>query len=156
MHTHPQPTCTLRPARKSDFRAIRLLIHQVRINPAGLDWRRFIVSIDSSDRLIGCGQLKPHSDGSWELASIAVHPAWRKRGVATSLIRALINSHPRPLYLTSRSELEPFYAKFGFRCLEFQEMNPYFRRLYRLARIVFCFSRKPGKILVMYRDSSPS
>jgi hypothetical protein len=36
----------------------------VRINPMDLDWRHFWLVVDQDDSLIGCGQIKPHSDGT--------------------------------------------------------------------------------------------
>ena len=105
---------TLRPATQADFPAIRRLIHEVGINPMALDWRRFTIAVDANDRLVGCGQVKPHKDGSRELASIAVLPEWRKQGVARAIILHLLETQPRPLYLTCRGRLGPFYEKFGF------------------------------------------
>jgi N-acetylglutamate synthase-like GNAT family acetyltransferase len=101
-----------------------------------LSWPRFLVAESAAGQFIGCGQLKPHSDGSLELASLAVIPEWRGKGVARSLIQALMGKALRPLYLTCRGELGPFYAKFGFRVLRRDEMPPYFRRLSRLAGFV--------------------
>ena len=46
----------LRPARAQDFPSIFRLIRQVRINPTGLDWRRFVVAVDSDGALIQSGQ----------------------------------------------------------------------------------------------------
>ncbi len=127
---------TLHEAAKADFPAIRALVRQTGINPLGLDWRRFIVAKSPAGEFIGCGQLKPHSDGSLELASLAVVPAWRGRGVARLIIQALMAKAPRPLYLTCRGALGPFYEKFGFRVLHPDEMPSYFRRLSRLAGIM--------------------
>lgn len=127
---------TTRPAVEADFPKIRALIHQTGINPTGLAWPRFLVAESASGEFIGCGQLKPHSDGSLELASIAVIPGWRGKGVARMLIEALMSQAPRPLYLTCRGKLGPFYEKFGFRSLQRDEMPPYFRRLSWLAAIL--------------------
>ncbi len=126
----------LRDAVEADFPAIRALIRQTGINPTGLDWRRFSVAESPVGECIGCGQLKPHSNDSLELASLAVVPAWRGRGVARLIIQALMEKAPRPLYLTCRAPLGSFYEKFGFRVLTRNEMPPYFRRLSRLAGIV--------------------
>src|SRR3989304_5329525 len=70
----------LRPETAADAGAIRSLIFRVGINPRGLDWRRFQVAVDPGGRLVGCGQVKPHADGSRELASIAVPPKGRIDG----------------------------------------------------------------------------
>lgn len=126
------PDWQLRPATAADFPAIRALIRAARINPTGLDWRRFVVAVNLQGELIGCAQLKPHGDGSLELASLAVRPADRGRGVAGGLIRHLVGLAPRPLYLMCRAGLGPFYERHGFRAIPPEQMPPYFRRIHRL------------------------
>lgn len=127
----------IRGAARQDGRAIRRLIWQVGINPIGLDWRRFLVAVDDQERLVGCGQIKPHHDETSELASIAVAPAWQGHGIASALIWQLVETHARrrpntPLYLTCRASLEGFYTRFGFQAIAFDAMSPYFRRIFRL------------------------
>jgi N-acetylglutamate synthase-like GNAT family acetyltransferase len=124
----------LRPATSGDQGAIRSLIYRARINPRGLDWRRFWLAVDKGGRLVGCGQLRPHKDGSRELASIAVEPAWRGQGVASMIVRELMQAGP-PLWLVCRADLTPFYARFGFRPVLPEEIAPaHFRRLLRFGR----------------------
>ena len=123
----------LRPARREDQRAIRALIHEAGINPTGLQWPRFVVAFDAQDRVIGCAQIKPHRDGSRELASVAVAPAYRRRGIAAALIRQLMHDCEPPLYLVCREGLASWYRQFGFERLATEaEMPPYFRRLHRV------------------------
>lgn len=141
---------TLRPAAADDAADIKTLIRLVRINPMDLDWRRFIIASSADGELVACAQVKPHADGTLELASLAVRPAWRGRGLARRLVEQLLSQSPRPLYLTCRSSLGVFYGKFGFRTLAFDELTPYFRRLQRLAG-VFLF-RKDETLLVMKLD----
>ncbi len=143
------PVFTLRAARADDFPAIRQLIHESNINPMGLDWRRFLIAVDGNDRLIGCGQLKPHGRDVVELASIAVAPAYRKQGIARAIIEQLLVGAPRPLYLIFRSPLGPFYERWGFRSLELHEMPAYFRRLARLARAFAPMMGEDHGMLVM-------
>ncbi len=143
---------TLRPAQEEDAKAIRELIHAVQINPMGLDWRRFVLAVTPEGEMAGCGQIKSHGDGSFELASIAVVPAWRGQGLARLLIEYLIDSHPGTLYLTCRSGLRPFYEKFGFQVADPNEMTPYFRRLSRLARVFLAMNRRQEGMLVMKRS----
>lgn len=147
----------LRPATKEDFPAIRALIHAVKINPMGLDWRHFIVAIADRGEFIGCGQIKPHGDGSRELASIAVVTAWRGQGVATKIIENLLEGVESPIYLTCQDSLGAFYEKFGFRSIKLDEMSPYFRRLSRLAKTVGLILRMEDGLLVMKLeiDSGP-
>lgn len=139
----------MRPATAKDASAIHSLIHQVRINPWGLDWRRFLVAVDANDRLLGCGQLKPHGSEIIELASIAVEPEFRHRGVARRLIDALIAQAPRPLYLTCRSSLSPLYAKWGFREMTLPEMPRYFQRLARTVSVITAVAKTGDHLSVM-------
>jgi N-acetylglutamate synthase-like GNAT family acetyltransferase len=122
----------------------------VRINPIGLDWHRFIIAVDQQDHLIGCGQVKPHQDGSLELASIAVQPEWRQRGVARAIIMELLSQHSPPLYLTCRSRLGPFYERFGFNIVSDEKSMPiYFRRIHRLVGWLSLSGLIPTDLLVM-------
>lgn len=125
-----------RAATATDAGAIRSLIFRVGINPRDLDWRRFLVAIDRQGKLIGCGQVKPHRDGSRELASIAVRPKWRSRGVASEIIRRLMAEAGPPLWLMCRSHLAGFYLRYGFVSFRDEARMPrYFRRVYRLASV---------------------
>jgi N-acetylglutamate synthase-like GNAT family acetyltransferase len=139
----------LRPATAKDADSIYSLIHRVKINPWGLDWRRFLVAVDAHDRLVGCGQLKPHGSEIIELASIAVEPEFRHKGVARLLIDALIAQAPRPLYLTCRSSLAPLYAKWAFREMALPEMPPYFQRLARAMAVITAMARMGDHLSVM-------
>lgn len=111
-----------------------------------LDWRRFVVAVDRSGKMRGCGQLKPHERDVIELASIAVEPEDRGKGIARTIIEHLIAQAPRPLYLMCRSSLGPFYEKWNFHAIGLDEMPAYFRRLVRLAS---WFMPKGESLLVM-------
>ena len=139
-----------RSATAQDGRAIRALILRVGINPRGLDWRRFVVAVDGRDRVVGCGQIKPHPDGSRELASIAVRPKMRKRGVASELIRRLMKENGPPLWLMCRAGLAGFYDRFGFAAVEDPASLPrYFRRVHRLAALAARLLLKENRLAVM-------
>ena len=141
---------TLRTACKNDAHAIRDLIRKVNINPMDLDWRRFILAVDDLENIIACGQLKPHGTEIIELASIAVVPEWRKRGIARLVIEYLLEkAPPGPIYLTCRSSLEPFYKRFGFMPLAFENMPPYYRRISRLMTLLLRLSHRDEFLSVM-------
>jgi len=131
---------------------IRQIIALVQINPIGLNWRRFILATDREDRIIGCGQVKPHADGSLELASIAVLPDWRGKGISRTIIEHLLVQYPATLYLTCRSQLGPMYQKYGFKAIQRVEMPPYFRRLSRIVALINKLFRQPDRMLVMKRN----
>ncbi|MGH2581297.1 MAG: GNAT family N-acetyltransferase [Anaerolineales bacterium] len=126
----------IRKATQEDSGNIRKMILSTGINPTGLNWERFLVAVSKDGTFIGCGQVKPHVDGTMELASIAVRRDWRGRGVARALIEALIASHSGELYLMCTSNLGPLYEKFGFREIPEGEMPTYFRRVSKLGGVL--------------------
>ncbi len=139
-----------RRATARDANAIRTLIFRVGINPRGLDWRRFLLAVNKQDRVIGCGQVKPHADGSRELASIAVRPKVRRRGVASALIRMLMKENDPPLWLMCRSGLAGFYERFGFVIVGDPALMPrYFQRVHRMVTIAGRLLPQEGRLAVM-------
>ena len=146
------PGISLRPANASDAVTIRRMIWAMHINPTGLDWQHFVLATSADGNVIGCGQVKPHADGSRELASIAVRPEWRAKGVARRIIEHLLEQHPGRLYLTCRSPLGPMYQKFGFQVVQIAEMPPYFQRLSRVVTLMNKLTRQPNLLLVMRRN----
>jgi amino-acid N-acetyltransferase len=146
----PDHAFALRPATAVDASAIKALIRQARINPMGLDWRRFMLAVDGAGAIIGCGQVKPHGDGTRELASIAVVPEWRGRGVARAIIEHWLAATEPPLWLTCASGLIPLYEKFGF-CEIRDDLPPYFRRLSRIAGALIFAARSTEYLAVMRR-----
>ena len=141
-----------RAATADDADDIKALIRLVRINPMDLDWRRFLLASSADGRLAACIQAKPHADGTLELASLAVGPAWRGQGLARRLVEQLLSQSPRPIYLTCRSGLESFYQKFGFRTLVASELTPYFRRLQKLANTMMKLGGGNETLSVMRLD----
>jgi N-acetylglutamate synthase-like GNAT family acetyltransferase len=140
----------IRPATRDDSRTIRALIHTVHINPFGLDWRHFVVAVSPTEVFLGCGQIKPHSDGSRELASVAVKKQAQGQGVARAIIQELLASEKqRPLYLMCRASLGSLYVKFGFHAIEALEMPPYFWRISRAERIFNSKAHPEDRLLVM-------
>jgi amino-acid N-acetyltransferase len=116
----------------------------------GIHWQRFLVAVDGAGDVIGCGQVKRHGDGSRELASIAVVPAWRRRGVATAVIVSLQQMHGPPLWLTCVEPLAPFYRRYGFRHVILPAAMPrYFRRAARFFDLYAALSRRKVKLAVM-------
>jgi N-acetylglutamate synthase-like GNAT family acetyltransferase len=125
----------LRSATQADQPTIIRIVRDAQINPLDLDWRRFVVAEDDG-RVVGVGQTKSHSDGSRELASIAVIPERRGQGIGGEIIRHLLAKENGDVYLTCRSQLEAYYTRFGFRRIERDAMTPYFRRITRVAGLL--------------------
>jgi N-acetylglutamate synthase-like GNAT family acetyltransferase len=146
----------LRAANAGDERAIKQMIHAARINPMQLDWRRFYVIVDDSGRVAACGQVKPHGDGTRELASLVVLEELRGQGLARCIMEKLMTLHGPPLYLTCNSSLVPLYRRFGFYTLEKEQMPPYFRRISALVDILVWLLRWNEHLAVMRWDGPES
>lgn len=149
-------TCRIRPATRDDQPAITAIVRAAGINPFSLHWPRFLVAEDSGTRqIIGVAQIKPHRDGSRELASLAVVADRQGEGIGGALIQALLAAEQGPLHLMCRDALEGYYARFGFHKLNPAKMPPYFRRMTRVAGIFFavaaCFG-ETRRIVVMRRE----
>jgi len=117
-----------------------------------LDWPHFVLAIDEGGQVIGCAQVKPHGDGTRELASLVVVPEWQGRGIARLLIEHQLATHAPPLYLTCESRLEPLYRRFGFYALSIDEMSPYFRRLVGVIRFFIRLMHSRQGLSVMRWD----
>jgi len=140
---------SLRRAGEADLAQIRDLIHLAGINPTGLDWKRFVVAVDAENRVIACGQIKPHGEDVRELASIAVKPEMQGQGIARKIIEHVLADAGRPLYLMCRSRMGLLYEKFGFRKVEYEVMPRYFQRMVKLAGLADVFMKSGDGLLVM-------
>lgn len=140
---------SFRPATAAHQPTIRRMIYRAGINPLGLDWRRFLVA-EADGQIVAIGQIKPHADGSRELASLAVIPSQQGQGIGSAMVRRLLASSSAPLYLTCRAGLQTYYTRFGFRTITLDEMPPYFRRIARLMNLGTPASRP--RLLVMRWD----
>ena len=140
----------IRPADANDQYAITAIVRAARIYPRDLDWQRFLLAQWGQD-IVGVGQVKPHEDGSREVASIAVVPEWQGHGVGSALIRALLSRETGPLHLMCNVDREHYYERFGFRRLERSAMPPYFRRFAFLAPVIGLLSFNRMRLIVMGR-----
>lgn len=144
---------SIRPAATHHSSLIRDLIQRVDISTRDLNWQHFLVAEDAQGKLIGCGQVKEHPGKTLELASIAVEPEWRGRGVARALVEALLASRPNEnIYLMTEPGLRSLYAKFGFQEIAREQMPTYFRRLTSLPG--FLASWQQERPIVMHKTPS--
>lgn len=124
----------IRAAEPGDQVAIWRLIYEGRINPMGLHWPNFLVAQASDGRIVGCGQIKAHKDGSRELASIAVTAAYRGNGLAAAIIRELLRREQGTLYLYCAPRLRTFYPRFGFAEVDVADLPSLLRRTLRFGQ----------------------
>jgi amino-acid N-acetyltransferase len=103
----------IRAALAQDQPQILALARSERIKPTGLDWPRFMVA-DDAGRIVGAVQLRTHPDGSQEIGSLVVAPAFRGRGLAAQLIEGrLAGATGRVLIITAGAH-EGYYHRWGF------------------------------------------
>jgi len=149
----------IRAAAAADQEAIRRIIGQARLNPMGLHWQRFIIA-EERGQVVGVGQIKPHGDGSEELASLAIVPERQSAGIGSVLMWTLMARAPGTLYLRCASHNEGYYRRFGFRALSLAEMPPSHRRIFRVAngmmRIANLFTKDPERLFIMGRNLTES
>lgn len=140
----------LRPATAADEEQVKKLIREKRLNPFRLNWPNFTVAVDGTGRFVGCVQRKPHGPHVNELASLAVVDGWQGQGVGRMLINHIIATTPPPIWLMCRSELVPFYERFGFvECHQPAMMPSHFRRAKRISAVIRFFVRRPTYLAVM-------
>jgi N-acetylglutamate synthase-like GNAT family acetyltransferase len=145
-------TVTIRPATAADAKRIKDLAREVKINTMGLNWERFIVAEDNGE-FVGCTQIKPHKDGSKELASVAVVPGRQGQGVGSMLVKAMLERETGTLYLTCLKHNVSFYEQFGFRRIEAAEAPGSFKLIIRADRILTKLGLIDGGA-VMKRDAN--
>lgn len=107
----------IRRAVEADQAIIESMVREGKLNPFNVRWPNFLIAEDEG-HIIGVGQLRPHTDGSRELASLVVEQAQRGKGVGSTLMRALMADQPAPIYLFCENEIEPYYQRFGFHRVE--------------------------------------
>ncbi len=125
----------IRAATEADARAIHDLVHDAQLNPRDLDWRRFLVAAEDGT-VVACAQVRVHGSGTRELASVAVLPDRRQRGIGRGLVEAAIAREPvRPLYLYCESRTVAFWERFAFSTIEGEAIPKDMRATYRVGRI---------------------
>ena len=123
----------IRPATAADQRAIRAWVWWARLNPVNLHWRNFVVA-EVEGQMAGIGQLRHHADGSLEMASLVVAPAYRGRGIGSQIVRALLAGRQGPIYLFCENGLQPYYTRLGFEPVQQADLPPALARTHRMAR----------------------
>jgi N-acetylglutamate synthase-like GNAT family acetyltransferase len=145
----------IRPATPADQPAITALVRAARLNPIRIGWRTFLVAEDAG-RVVGVGQVRPHRDGSRELASLAVVPDHQGAGIGTQLTWALLARETPPTYLFCQEPMAAFYARFGFRAIERADLPPMLAQMHRLANLIAAVSAqltgRHTRIIAMRRD----
>ncbi len=109
----------IRPAVENEADTIKAMIHVEGLDPTTLNWRHFLVA-ELDGQIVGVGQIKEYG-GIHELGSLVVQHDHRGKGIARQLIAALEAKAKRPLYLSCRDTMQPYYEKFGYQVISSRE-----------------------------------
>lgn len=144
---------TVRKAGVEDRWMIRYLVWGACLNPGDLNWRRFVVGVDTQEKVIACAQIKIHRDGSKELASLVVAPKYRGRGLARKIVEYLIRDIDETVYLICKVSLASFYQKFGFKVVEKKDLPRCFKSIFLLNPFLRENQDKRNGLFVMARNA---
>src|SRR5215207_7409 len=103
----------IRRATVGDQAAINRLVRQARLNPRGLDWRRFVIA-EAGGAPLGVAQVRRHPDDTRELASLVVLPGHRDRGVAGRMIDTLLADEPGPVFTLVDRRYAQHFTRWDF------------------------------------------
>jgi len=102
---------SIRPATRGDLPLIRKTIERFTLDTERLEPRQFVLAMEGRARA-GFARIKPYR-GCFELGSVAVLERFRKRGVASRLVRCLMSKFPTPkVWITTMSP--DYFKRFGF------------------------------------------
>ncbi|WP_424096170.1 GNAT family N-acetyltransferase [Moorena producens] len=143
------PGCIFRPACAKDTWAILKLILIAKLEPTQLRWTQFRV-IEFEGRVVACGQLRNFPDAQ-ELGSLVVAPKWRNQGLGSYLMENLIKEATQPLYLECMGWLTPFYTRFGFVSVSWQDLPKSLKFKFGLSKLATTLFRIPLSIMTYQR-----
>jgi N-acetylglutamate synthase-like GNAT family acetyltransferase len=125
----------VRRARPDDQPVITAMVRRARLNPAGLRWEQFVVG-ERDGRPVGVAQLRRHSDGAKELASLVVESGARGQGIATNMVDTLLAGETAAVYALIDRRFADHFARWGFRQVGRGELPPSVSRIYLIGRVV--------------------
>lgn len=138
----------IRPASQADQHAIRAIVRAAHLNPISLHWRRFLVAV-VGEQIVGTIQLRPHWDGTRELASLVVVPAHQHQRIGAQLVEAVQRSTTPPVYLRCGSALADYYPHFGFAIVEAQAVPRALLPSFWFANTLLQILKREERMLVM-------
>jgi N-acetylglutamate synthase-like GNAT family acetyltransferase len=111
------------------------MVRRARLNPADLHWERFVVA-ERDSRAVGVAQLRRHSDGATELASLVVEPDARRHGIAMQMVDVLLADEGGPVYTMIDRRFVEHFTRWGFAPVDPGQLPRSVSRGYRIGRVV--------------------
>jgi N-acetylglutamate synthase-like GNAT family acetyltransferase len=125
---------TVRRAREDDQPVITGIVRRARLNPVGLHWERFVIA-ERDSHVVGVAQLRRHSDGATELASLVVVPDSRRHGVAMRMVDALLADERAPVYALIDRRFVDHFTRWGFAPVDPSQLPHSVSRVYMIGRV---------------------
>ena len=126
---------TVRRARADDQPVITAMVRRARLNPADLQWQRFVIA-ERDGQAVGVAQLRRHSDGCKELASLVVEPESRGHGIAAQMVDVLLADERWPVYALIDRRFMDHFARWRFAPIDPRQLPRSVLRVYRIGRVV--------------------
>jgi amino-acid N-acetyltransferase len=122
----------LRRGTARDTLTLAALIAREGMNPLLGDPRTFLVYETSEGLIAGCGNIR-----NSELASLVVAPAFRRQGIASMIVKELLDANSsRDIFLLCLDARAAFYERFGFRQCADEDISTAMRMEKSLGNIV--------------------
>jgi N-acetylglutamate synthase-like GNAT family acetyltransferase len=122
----------LRRGTAQDSLTLAGLIMREGMNPLLGDPRSFLVYETSDGFIAGCGNIRGN-----ELASLVVSPAFRRQGIASMIVKELLDANAsRDVFLLCLDSRAAFYERFGFRICPDSEISTGMRMEKSLGNVV--------------------
>jgi N-acetylglutamate synthase-like GNAT family acetyltransferase len=125
----------IRRARPHDQAQITAMVRRAHLNPSNLDWSRFMVA-ERHATIVGAGQIRVHTDGARELASLVVQDSVRGQGVASDIIDALLADNRGEMYTLIDRRFTRHFQRWGFHVVDTEQLPRSMMRTLRFGRVV--------------------
>jgi 1-acyl-sn-glycerol-3-phosphate acyltransferase len=106
-----------RRAEEGDLPFILEILNSASGDVKDINHGQFLIAEDKNE-IVGCIRIKD-VNGYFMLASLAVLPDYKRRGIGSTLIRKIIEeNNKRPVFLFCNLKNEGFYKKLGFKIVK--------------------------------------
>ncbi|MFZ5672831.1 MAG: GNAT family N-acetyltransferase [Pseudomonadota bacterium] len=155
----PDPVCSIRRAVAEDEPAIQAMVRRERLNPHHLHFCNFAVAV-IGDELIGASQIRHHRDGSRELGSVVVAPAWRGCGISARIIGFLLEDEVNTVHAITRRRHAHHYERWGFTAIPPRQAPGPIRLNFRIGDTIgtvmaLLQRRRVNRLLILRRPGQP-
>lgn len=108
------------PCTEYYFEKVKAEIEEMRLDNRFLEYKQFLVAINSNNDVIGFGRIREYEDCA-EVCSVGVLEAFRKQGIGKSIVKKLIqlfirSDTEKPIYVVTI--IPDFFEKLNFKIVQ--------------------------------------